>query len=81
MKDGDAVPIPVTESLLGCGTVCKRLDVSRDTLQRMCAKGRFPAPIKLETGSIRWLDSEVSAWIVRQAGRPRVVYKVDGARP
>lgn len=73
----DTFIIPVTESLLGTAEVRRRLDVSRPTLTRMCTKGIFPAPIKLQIGSIRWLESEVTAWIAAQASGPRVAYKLN----
>lgn len=37
--------------------------LSRSSLYRLIAAGKFPAPVRLSTVSVAWLASEVSAWI------------------
>jgi prophage regulatory protein len=45
-------------------TVCSLLGLSASTLDRMRAKGEFPAPISL-TGAqaVGWLSSTVQEWL------------------
>ena len=68
------------DALLPASAVVLRVGFSRQSIIRMVTAGTFPAPIKLETGSIRWLESEVSDWVARQAQRPRVAYKPERTR-
>ncbi len=55
--------------MLGIPKLMKRdeveatIGVSRRTLQRMVAKGAFPAPIKLGPQLNRWRSDEVAAWL------------------
>lgn len=37
--------------------------LSRATLYRMIAAGRFPAPVRLGKGAVGWRQSEVRAWL------------------
>ena len=68
----------MSNALLPAAAVVRQVGFSRQTVTRMVAAGTFPAPLKLETGSIRWLESEVADWVTRQASdRPRVAYKVE----
>ena len=66
----------MSNALLPASAVQQRVGFSRQSIIRMVAAGTFPAPLKLETGSIRWLDGEVTAWLERQAQAPRAAYKV-----
>ena len=65
-------------TLLPASAVVRQVGFSRQSIIRMCAAGKFPAPLKLETGSVRWLESEIVDWIARQAEGPRVSYKMEG---
>jgi prophage regulatory protein len=48
--------------------VLEQTSLSRATLYREIAGGRFPRPHKLSLGSVGWLRSEVAAWMVARAG-------------
>jgi predicted DNA-binding transcriptional regulator AlpA len=40
---------------------------SRETLARWQRRGQFPPPIKIGGGGIRWLPSDIEAWLQRCA--------------
>ena len=65
----------MSNALLPASAVVRQVGFSRQSIIRLCAAGKFPAPIKLETGSIRWIETEIAEWIARQAEGPRVAYK------
>ncbi len=51
--------------------VLEQTSLSRSTLYREIARGRFPKPHKLSLGRVGWLRSEVGAWMAaRAAGGP-----------
>jgi predicted DNA-binding transcriptional regulator AlpA len=43
-------------------SVADALGIHRVTLWRWAREGKFPAPVKLSTGSTRWRESDVKAW-------------------
>jgi prophage regulatory protein len=43
--------------------VLDRIGVSDTTLWRLVRAGKFPRPARLTGGTVRWLESEVNAWI------------------
>jgi predicted DNA-binding transcriptional regulator AlpA len=38
------------------------LSVSKDTIKRMDASGKIPAPIRFSKGTVRWRYKELQAW-------------------
>ena len=52
--------------------VCKRLGVSKATLGRMVAEGRFPKPVRLTRQLNGWRASDVAAWFDAQFGKAGV---------
>jgi prophage regulatory protein len=56
----------MSSSFLRLATVKARTGLSRSTLYRRVAEGRFPAPVALGGRSIGWLNTEVDAWIAQQ---------------
>ena len=45
-----------------------RCRLARTTLYKMMREGQFPCPIRIGARAVRWLQSEVEAWI---QSRPR----------
>ncbi len=41
--------------------------LSATTLWRLTQRGEFPQPIRLSSGAVGWLDSEVRAWLAERA--------------
>ena len=59
---------PIQPSLLDQNTVLRIIGIgSRETLSRWIRNGQFPAPIHVGGGRLRWLRSEVEAWIADRA--------------
>jgi predicted DNA-binding transcriptional regulator AlpA len=61
MNDGTAIPgtcrlIRVREVLRICG-------LSRASLYRFIKAREFPAPVKLSTRSVAWLEDEIAEWV------------------
>lgn len=48
--------------LLPRKTVEKMSGLSRATIYRLIKSGKFPRPLSIGTGSVRWRQSEVIAW-------------------
>lgn len=43
-------------------TVEKLSGLSRATIYRLIKAGKFPRPLSIGTGSVRWRQSDVTAW-------------------
>ena len=41
--------------------------MSATTLWRLTRRGEFPQPIRLSSGVVGWLDSEIMAWLAERA--------------
>lgn len=53
-----------TPELLTCQEVLRLTGIrSRSTIWRRIQKGRFPAPVDLGAGRIRWRSSDIAEWI------------------
>lgn len=55
------------EHLLKADEVGKMLNLSTRQVYRLAKEGKMPAPFHLSS-SVRWLESEINAWI--KAGTP-----------
>jgi len=53
--------------LLSAAEVGEMLSLSKRTIHRYNCSGKIPAPVRVG-GSVRWIESEISAWI--RAGAP-----------
>ena len=42
-------------------------NLSATTLWRMTRRGEFPQPVRLSSGAVGWLDSEIRAWLAKRA--------------
>ncbi|WP_252109097.1 MULTISPECIES: AlpA family phage regulatory protein [unclassified Halomonas] len=51
--------------LLPMKAVSQKVGYSESKLYSLIREGEFPAGRKLSTGGVRWLDTEVDAWIMR----------------
>lgn len=49
--------------------VCDRVAVSRATLDRLVAAGRFPCPIRLTERRLVYNQADVEAWMTAQLER------------
>ena len=59
----------MTGRLLAKSAVLERLSVSRSTLHRLVAGGRFPAPTYvLGPRSPRWHEADVDVWMAKDDG-------------
>lgn len=43
--------------------VCARVRLSRQTVWRMEAKGRFPKRVQISPGRVGWRENEIDGWI------------------
>ncbi len=62
--------MPDSSRLLRLREVRARTGLSRSTIYRLAAEGRFPAPVKLTEHASAWREDELAAWI---ESRPRAV--------
>jgi len=53
---------PVRKLTCDCLTVLKVTGLSKPTVYRLCAAGRFPKPFKLDQRASGWLEDEVAQW-------------------
>lgn len=54
-------PEPV-DFLLHRKQVEKQAGISRASIYRLIKAGKFPAPYSLNTGAVRWKQSDITAW-------------------
>ena len=52
----------VVDYLIPRKTVEKLSGLSRATIYRLIKLGKFPRPLSIGTGSVRWRQSDVIAW-------------------
>lgn len=56
----------MSQSFIRLSVVKSRTGLSRSTIYRRIAEGRFPVPVSLGGRSVGWLDSEIGDWMVQQ---------------
>ena len=54
---------PMGRRLLGVKRVAAKLDRSTRWIWSALAAGRFPAPVRLGTRGVRWIEAEIDQWI------------------
>jgi prophage regulatory protein len=52
----------VIDYLIPRKTVEKLSGLSRATIYRLIKSGKFPRPLSIGTGSVRWRQSDIIAW-------------------
>lgn len=52
----------VVDYLLPRKTVEKLSGLSRATIYRLIKAGKFPRPLSIGTGSVRWRESDIISW-------------------
>ena len=52
--------------------------LSATTLWRLTRRGEFPQPIRLSSGAVGWLDSEIMAWLAERAASRSALSKGAG---
>ena len=62
MSQKQQVQHPPIDLLLPRRTVEKQAGISRATIYRMMAAGKFPRPVSIGTGAVRWRQADVTAW-------------------
>jgi prophage regulatory protein len=56
----------MAEQILRRRQVELRIGVSRSTIYAWIGKGDFPAPVRLGTRAVGWLESDVERWLVER---------------
>ena len=54
--------LQTVDYLLPRKTVEKLAGLSRASIYRLIKSGKFPRPVSIGTGSVRWKQSDVIAW-------------------
>jgi prophage regulatory protein len=57
-----AHPAESIDFLLPRKQVEKQAGISRASSYRLIKAGKFPAPYSLNTGAVRWKQSDITAW-------------------
>ncbi len=57
-SDNDNLPM-----LLRIGDVERMVGLGRSSIYRNMDAGKFPAPLALGTGAVRWRYSDIAAWV------------------
>ena len=60
--------MPDEDRLLRRPEVEQRCGLTCSTIYRLMDEGRFPRPLRVGPKAVRWLESEIGAWV---ASRPR----------
>lgn len=66
----DQTPSSVPQ-MLRRSQVEARTGLSRSSIYKYMSDGVFPRPVSIGPKAVRWVDSEVSAWILAQIERSR----------
>jgi prophage regulatory protein len=66
--------------LLRLPQIMNRVGLRPTRIYELMGDGSFPKPIRLGERAVAWLESEVDAWIVAQAEKPRVEIRTTSAR-
>ena len=61
-ETGAASQQQTVDYLIPRKTVEKLSGLSRATIYRLMKSGKFPRPLSIGTGSVRWRQSDVIAW-------------------
>jgi predicted DNA-binding transcriptional regulator AlpA len=51
------------DRLVGIARIAARFDVSPDTVRRWWRANRFPKPIRVAGGHLRWRESDIAKYI------------------
>ena len=51
------------DRLLACKDITAETGLSRSTIYRLVRDGSFPKPIPIGPRGMRWLESDIRAWI------------------
>ncbi|MCY3802920.1 MAG: AlpA family phage regulatory protein [Gammaproteobacteria bacterium] len=43
-----------------------RFQIGRSTIYRLMRAGKFPNPVQVGPRAVRWLESEINAWVLAQ---------------
>ena len=52
----------IVDFLLPRRQVERQAGISRASIYRLIKAGKFPAPYSLNTGAVRWKQSDITAW-------------------
>jgi prophage regulatory protein len=66
--------------LLRLPQVMARVGLRPTRIYELMGDGSFPKPIRLGERAVAWLESEVDAWIVAQAEKPRAEIRTCSSR-
>ena len=56
----------VDETILRLPAVMERTGLSRSSVYKLIAEGRFPKQVRLSKRSVGWLQSELNSWVRQQ---------------
>lgn len=57
----------MTHKILKQPAVIEKTGIPRASLNKMIAKGKFPAPIKLnDSRATGWVEAEIDAWVEKK---------------
>lgn len=72
--------VPASPTLIRSDEVCRATGLSRSSLYRLIADGRFPRPVRLTATAVAWPSDEVSAWIVSKIAQRDAAQQAGGAK-
>lgn len=70
-----SVTLKPDDTLLDIKDVKKIVKFSTASIYRMVKEGAFPAPVKFSHRTVRWIESEVRAWLAEKI----TAYRTSGA--
>ena len=66
-----ATHIARSDRLLTNEQITAQIGISRSTIYRLTRKNSFPQPIRIGERSVRWLESDVEAWLAERKSASR----------
>ncbi len=59
----------MTDIILRLREIMRRTGLSRSSIYRLSAEGKFPRSISLGERAVGWLESDVDAWIAERVAK------------
>ena len=53
----------MTDRLITLGAVLEMTALSKGTVYSLMSEGKFPRPLHISKRAVRWLESDVQAWL------------------
>lgn len=65
----------MTNKALRLPAVIDKTGLSRSSIYRLIAEGKFPSPVKLSARASAWFEEDINQWLADLPNNPGQIYK------